>query len=184
MEQVRQVMRYHHYAYRTEKTYSDWILRYIKFHGGKTHPKNMGKNEIEAFLSHLATQGKVSASTQRQALNAFVSGMVISAKNEKRSTPRMKIKVKGYFNFKKAFRNLGISEIEMAGGTLIGLFDDLSDRFGEEFTDLIYDSRTKRVRGDIRILLNGRHIVHLPKGLDTELKEGDEIALFPPVAGG
>ncbi len=81
MEQVRQVMRYHHYAYRTEKTYSDWILRYIKFHGGKTHPKNMGKNEIEAFLSHLATQGKVSASTQRQALNAFVSGMVISAKN-------------------------------------------------------------------------------------------------------
>ena len=33
MKQVRQVMRYHHYAYRTEKTYSDWILRYIKFHG-------------------------------------------------------------------------------------------------------------------------------------------------------
>ena len=96
----------------------------------------------------------------------------------------MKIRVKGYFNFKKAVRKLGISEIEMAGGTLIGLFDDLSDRFGEEFTDLIYDSRTKRVRGDIRILLNGRHIVHLPKGLDTELKEGDEIALFPPVAGG
>ena len=81
MEQVRQVMRYHHYVYQTEKTYSDWILRYIKFHGGKTHPRNMGKNEIEAFLSHLATQGKVSASTQRQALNAFVSGMVIFAKN-------------------------------------------------------------------------------------------------------
>jgi len=60
-----QVMRYHHYAYRTEKTYSDWILRYIKFHGGKTYPKNMGKKEIEVFLSHLATQGKVSASTQR-----------------------------------------------------------------------------------------------------------------------
>jgi len=63
------------------KTYCDWILCYIKFNGGKTHPKNMGKNEIEAFLSHLATQGKVSASTQRQALNAFVSGMVISANN-------------------------------------------------------------------------------------------------------
>ncbi len=96
----------------------------------------------------------------------------------------MKIRVKGYFNFKKVISDLGISEIEMADDTLIGLFDDLSDRFGEEFTDLIYDSRTKRVRGDIRILLNGRHVVHLPKGLDTELKEGDEIALFPPVAGG
>ena len=96
----------------------------------------------------------------------------------------MKIKVKGYFNFNKVIRNLGISEIEMAGGTLIGLLYVLSDRFGEEFADLIYDSRTKRVRADIRILLNGRHIVHLPKGLGTELKEGDEIDLFPPVAGG
>lgn len=96
----------------------------------------------------------------------------------------MKIKLKGYFNFKKVFCNLGVTEIEISGGTLRGLFDVLSDRFGEEFTDLIYDSRTETVRGDIRILLNGRHIVHLPKGLDTELKEGDEVALFPPVAGG
>ena len=96
----------------------------------------------------------------------------------------MKIKVKGYFNFKKALRNLGVTEIEISGGTLRGLFDVLSDRFGKEFADLICDSRTKRVRGNIRILLNGRHIVHLPKGLETELKEGDEIALFPPVAGG
>lgn len=72
MEQVRQVLRYYHYAYRTEQTYCDWILRYVKFHGGKTHPKNMGKKEIEGFLSHLASNGKVSASTQRQALNAIV----------------------------------------------------------------------------------------------------------------
>ncbi len=96
----------------------------------------------------------------------------------------MKIKVKGYFNFKKVFRNLGVTEIEISGATLSGLFDVLSNRFGEEFTDLSYDIRTKRVRGEIRILLNGRHIVHLSEGLDTELKEGDEVALFPPVAGG
>jgi integron integrase len=72
MDQVRQVMRYHHYAYRTEKTYCDWIVRYIKFHDSKTHPKDMGKSEIEAFLSHLATHENVAASTQRQALNAIV----------------------------------------------------------------------------------------------------------------
>jgi len=72
MDQVRQVLRYHHYAYRTEQTYCDWILRYIKFHGGKTHPAQMGKTEIDAFLSHLAVHGRVSASTQRQALNAIV----------------------------------------------------------------------------------------------------------------
>lgn len=54
MEQVREVLRYFHYAYRTEQTYCDWILRYIKFHGSKTHPGDMGKKEIEAFLSALA----------------------------------------------------------------------------------------------------------------------------------
>jgi len=72
MDQVRQVLRYYHYAYRTEQIYCDWILCYVKFHGGKTHPKDMGKKEVEGFLSHLATHGKVSASTQRQALNAIV----------------------------------------------------------------------------------------------------------------
>ena len=72
MDQVRQVLRYHHYAYRTEQTYCDWIMRYIRYHGSKTHPRKMGKKEIEAFLSHLAVQQKVAASTQRQALNAIV----------------------------------------------------------------------------------------------------------------
>jgi integron integrase len=72
MDQTRQVLRYHHYAYRTEQTYCDWIMRYIKFHGGKTHPAQMGKIQIDAFLSHLATHHKVSASTQRQALNAVI----------------------------------------------------------------------------------------------------------------
>jgi hypothetical protein len=41
MDQVRQVLRYHHYAYRTEQTYCDWIVRYIKFHGGQIHPAQM-----------------------------------------------------------------------------------------------------------------------------------------------
>jgi len=72
MDQVRQVLRYHHYAYRTEQSYCDWIMRYIRYHGGKAHPRSMGKREIEAFLSHLAVQQDVAASTQRQALNAIV----------------------------------------------------------------------------------------------------------------
>ncbi len=66
------MLRYHHYAYRTEQTYCDWILRFNRFHGSKTHPKDMGKTEIDGFLSHLATHGKVVAATQRQALDAIV----------------------------------------------------------------------------------------------------------------
>ncbi|HWR69261.1 MAG TPA: phage integrase N-terminal SAM-like domain-containing protein, partial [Desulfomonilia bacterium] len=72
MDQVRQVLRYHHYAYRTEQAYCDWILRFIKFHGSRTHPKDMGKVEIDSFLSYLATDLKVSASTQNQAFNALI----------------------------------------------------------------------------------------------------------------
>ena len=49
-----------------------WILRFIHYFGGKTHPNRLGAQEVERFLSHLATEGQVSASTQRHALNALV----------------------------------------------------------------------------------------------------------------
>ncbi len=71
MDQVREVLRYHHYAYRTEQAYCQWILRYIRFHN-KIHPKNLNSREIEQFLSHLTLKKNVSASTQHQALNALV----------------------------------------------------------------------------------------------------------------
>ena len=58
MDQVHQVIRYRHYAYRTEQTYCDWIIRFIKFYDCKTHPALMGKQEIDKFLSYLATEKK------------------------------------------------------------------------------------------------------------------------------
>ena len=72
MDQVREVLRYHHKAYRTEQTYCQWILRYIHHNGGKTHPNLLCAKDIERFLSHLASESQVSASTQRQALNALI----------------------------------------------------------------------------------------------------------------
>ncbi len=71
LDQVRDAIRLKHYAYRTEETYVQWIRRYILFHN-KRHPKEMGKAEIEAFLTHLAVEGRVSASTQNQALSALL----------------------------------------------------------------------------------------------------------------
>lgn len=71
MDQVREVLRFHHYSYNTEKSYVSWILQYIRFHK-KKHPKDMGKHEVEAFLSYLATERGVSASTQNQAFNAIL----------------------------------------------------------------------------------------------------------------
>ncbi len=72
MDQVREVLRYHHYAYRTEQTYCQWIVRYVRFFGSSVHPRDLTFRDVERFLSDLAVRGKVSASTQKQALNALV----------------------------------------------------------------------------------------------------------------
>src|SRR5213076_3157688 len=71
IEQVRNVMRFKHYSLRTERTYWDWIERFIRFHGMR-HPKEMGEAEVGAFLTHLARDGQVAASTQNQALSAIL----------------------------------------------------------------------------------------------------------------
>lgn len=71
LDRVRQKIRVKGYSIRTEKAYIDWIKRFIIFHG-KRHPKEMGKGEIEDFLSHLAIQHKVASSTQNQAFNAIL----------------------------------------------------------------------------------------------------------------
>ena len=71
MGQVRERLRVKHYSIRTEQVYTDWIKRFILFHG-KRHPETMGAPEVEAFLTHLAVKGKVSASTQNQAKSALL----------------------------------------------------------------------------------------------------------------
>jgi site-specific recombinase XerD len=71
LDRVRAVARVRHLSLRTEQAYSDWIRRYILFHR-KRHPEEMGTEEIRQFLSHLAVDGNVSASTQNVALCALL----------------------------------------------------------------------------------------------------------------
>lgn len=71
LDQVRERIRVKHYSIRTEKQYVQWIKRFILYHG-KRDPQAMGMAEVEAFLTHLAVEGKVSASTQNQALSALL----------------------------------------------------------------------------------------------------------------
>jgi integron integrase len=71
LDRVRERIRVKHYSLRTEDAYLQWIRRFILFHG-KRHPREMGAAEVEAFLSHLATAGRVSPSTQNQALSALL----------------------------------------------------------------------------------------------------------------
>ena len=70
VDETRRVLRLLHYSIRTEEAYVQWIRRFIRFSGGR-HPREMGQQEIVAFLSHLAVDGNVAAATQNQALNAI-----------------------------------------------------------------------------------------------------------------
>lgn len=71
LDRVRECIRARQYSIRTENSYVDWARRFILFHG-KRHPKEMGVSEVEAFLTHLAVERNVAASTQGQAKAALL----------------------------------------------------------------------------------------------------------------
>ena len=71
LDQVRDVIRRKHYSIRTEQAYIDWIKRFIIYHG-KRHPGEMAEEEVAEFLTHLARDLNVAASTQNQALSALL----------------------------------------------------------------------------------------------------------------
>jgi integron integrase len=71
LDRLRDKIRLKHYSIRTEHAYVDWVRRFILFHG-KRHPMDLGGAEVEAFLTHLAVEGRVAASTQNQAKSALL----------------------------------------------------------------------------------------------------------------
>jgi integron integrase len=71
LDRVRHACRVRHYSLRTEDAYADWVRRYVLFHG-KRHPAEMGAAEVNAFLTHLAVDRHVAASTQNQAFSAIL----------------------------------------------------------------------------------------------------------------
>ncbi|RKZ12296.1 integron integrase, partial [bacterium] len=71
LDRVRTAIRTRHYSRRTEKAYTSWVRRFVLYHD-KRHPGEMGEAEVTAYLSHLATERRVAASTQNQALSALL----------------------------------------------------------------------------------------------------------------
>ena len=89
LDQYSEFLRNRHYSLRTEQTYIGWVRQYILFHN-KRHPRDMGVEEINAFITHLVNQKKVAASTQNQAISAilFLYRNVLNIKlDETRLTP-------------------------------------------------------------------------------------------------
>jgi MoaD family protein len=96
----------------------------------------------------------------------------------------MAIIVKGYLTFRKIVgeRSFPLSEGESM--TVDDLLARLSNEIGEQFNELVFDPQTGALSQHVSVLVNGRHCSHLPDKLDTQLKDGDEVAIFPPLAGG
>src|SRR5678815_249536 len=71
LDQVRDAIRYRHYSFRTEEAYVEWVRRFVLFHD-RRHPRDLGGDDVAAFLTHLAVERNVSASTHQQALSALL----------------------------------------------------------------------------------------------------------------
>jgi len=96
----------------------------------------------------------------------------------------MKIKVKSFLTLRKVMDGQASLEIEAEELTIRQLLEKLCNRFGENLRNMIFDPETQGQSQDIKILVNGRHFRHLPDGFDNELKDGDEVSIFPLMAGG
>ena len=96
----------------------------------------------------------------------------------------MRIKVKGYLTFREV---IGDQQLQFNQGETVTVYDllvKLSLKCGDEFEETVFDPETKRVSRYVAILINGSHCSHLPDRLKTELRDQDEVAIFPPTAGG
>jgi len=96
----------------------------------------------------------------------------------------MLIKVRGYLTYKSIIGEQVINLPDDEQVMLSGLLTRLANQLGEGFSSIIYDPETGLQGEHIAVIINGRSYRNLPDGLETPLQDGDEISIFPPMAGG
>jgi molybdopterin converting factor small subunit len=96
----------------------------------------------------------------------------------------MKIKVKGYLTFRRILEQNSIQEFKDKDVSLFDLLQHLSHKLGDDFSAMIFEPNRTDISSSVAILINGIHYTHLPERLDIKLQDGDEVAIFPPIAGG
>jgi len=96
----------------------------------------------------------------------------------------MPVKVRGYLTYKSIIGEQSITIQEGETLTLVGLLTLLAVQSDQEFTQLIFEPRAQLVRDHVAVLINGRSFLNLPDRLETTLKDGDQVSIFPPIAGG
>ena len=95
----------------------------------------------------------------------------------------MQIQVKGYLTYREL---IGTRNVELSApkATLQDCLQVLAGEISDEFRTQVLDLEGGGVQPHIALLLNGQHYRHLPEGLDTQVQAGDQLAFFPPIAGG
>ena len=96
----------------------------------------------------------------------------------------MPIKVRGYLTFRDIIGERSIAIMDGEILTVNDLLIRLSEELDQRFRGTIYDPRTKILGEHVAVIINGRSYHNLPDKLETQLQEGDEVAIFPPMAGG
>ena len=96
----------------------------------------------------------------------------------------MAIRIKPYFALRQVMGNQPFIGIDSDSTTIEDLLENLFARYGPELRGMVLDPETGGVSPGIQILVNGRSYRTLPNQLKTLLQSGDEISLFPPIAGG
>ena len=96
----------------------------------------------------------------------------------------MAIIVKTYLTMRQVMDNRAVFEVEFDDISLKDLLVELASRFGSGFRSMVFEEKSRNIGPHVRVLVNGKHYGTLSDQLDTILTSGDEIGLFPPIAGG
>ena len=96
----------------------------------------------------------------------------------------MIIKVKGFLTFRDIVGERQIQLDDEVRTTLIDILVELCGELDDEFGEMIFDDDSSNLNQYVAVLINGHHYSHIPDGLDTVLNDCDEVAIFPPIAGG
>jgi MoaD family protein len=96
----------------------------------------------------------------------------------------MQIKVKGYLTYKEIVGEQSITVEKDEYLTVAGILNLLAIELDQEFSKSIFDPQKKTLGEHVAVIINGRSYTNLPEELNTQIKDGDEVAIFPPMAGG